>query len=84
MRQLATTYDQYFPPYLINFCNFLNDIEKSDEEFDEYASREMTKKGFTGRPNPKDLKNGGGLSRYKSEFISIQSFSSLAYLMQFC
>lgn len=39
--------------------------EKNEEEFDEYAMREMMAKQG-GRPNPKDLKNGGGANRFSN------------------
>lgn len=35
------------------------------EDFDEYAAKEMFKKGFnSGRPDPRSLKNGGGVNRF--------------------
>jgi len=37
---------------------------QNEDEFDEYAMKEMMKKQKQGRINPADLKNGGGASRF--------------------
>ena len=40
-------------------------VANDEEAFDEYTMREMMKRK-DGRPNPKDLKNGGGATRFSN------------------